>query len=72
MARNITARFGDDLVEKIDAVADIMQISVSEFLRRAARAELDRVAQSEEFKDLVQEDAERHEKKRELVGSLNV
>lgn len=54
--------------EPVDA--DIMQISISEFLRRAAKAELERVAQTEEFKDLVEEDAERHEKKRELVGSL--
>lgn len=68
MARNITARFDEDLVDQIEAMADILGISVSQFLREAARHELDAVRSRSDFRQLVAEEKDRQARKFELIG----
>ena len=67
VARNITARFGDDLVQEIAAVSDAIQITLSEFLRRAAQRELTRVRSDENYPQLVAAEKERQANKLALL-----
>lgn len=67
MARNVTVRLDDELVKRIDAVSDILQVTVSEFIREAARHELDRVRRSDNFSELVAAEKERQDEKFTLV-----
>lgn len=72
MARNITARFDVDLIEQLDAVSDVLGITISEFLRQATRHELEAVGNRDDFQDLILEEKRRQDRKFAVIDSVSV